>query len=298
MSDHNERILVYGAAGVQGNAVAKQLLEIGYDVRTLVRSEAKAEQLRSQGFSAVIGDLADVNSLHAAHQGVSKVLLLLPVDFNLNRLKNYVSNALEAAKRANIALLVFNASIFVPETTSDSTALEIKRVLIDEVKNSGIPSIILLPTLYLENLYIPGILAGSTLAYPVPSESPIPWISIAEAAAFSVEALQKPELSGQTIAISGAELLTGNQLAQSFSHTLGRNIQFVSLPIEAFEQAIKPFVGEETSAGLSSLYRWIADNHEQLQKQGDAKQLPRSLESRKPLSSWIEQSVRLGFFSS
>ena len=72
---NNQTILVTGATGNQGGAVARRLLERGFSVRALVRDENKpaAQDLRHAGAELIRGDLNDRASLDRAVQGVHGV---------------------------------------------------------------------------------------------------------------------------------------------------------------------------------------------------------------------------------
>ncbi|KAA2291934.1 hypothetical protein FY526_29280, partial [Clostridioides difficile] len=119
------------------------------------------------------------------------------------------------------------------------------------------------PIVYLENFLIPGILNNGVLAYPVPADKPISWISLNDAAQFHYYALTHSELAGSIIPAPGLEALTGAQLAEQFSAVLGEKISFMSLPFDHFEAAIQPLLGSETATGLKGLYQWI-DGHTDL----------------------------------
>lgn len=292
-----EKILVYGAGGVQGDAVARKLLKEGYTVHTIVRSADKATQLQEQGISAFVGDLSDADSLTSAHDGVSKVFLLLPVDYDPERNRQFIRNTVDAAKHANVKLLVFNTSGSVVDDDTGVIAIDIKRELIAYVKQSGIPSIILKPTFYMENFLIPGVVGNQTLAYPVPADSAIAWISMEDAAAYGVYALNHPELAGQTLPIVGPEALTGNQLAEQFSAALDQEIQFYSLPVEAFEGALAPLLGKETAAGLADSYRWVGLNTKLLPQPDQVIDEMRTAVPGTSLLGWVKQAVQQGFFA-
>ena len=68
----NKVVLVTGATGQQGGAVATHLLKDGWDVRALVRDPDKeqAQALLSQGVQLVQGDLYDRASLDRAVDGI------------------------------------------------------------------------------------------------------------------------------------------------------------------------------------------------------------------------------------
>ncbi|WP_141506143.1 SDR family oxidoreductase [Paenibacillus luteus] len=296
MSEAKKKVLVYGAAGVQGGAVAQKLIKDGYEVYAIARSKDKESQLRSAGIHPVIGELGQLDSLVQAHANIDIVYLQLPVDFHLSQVRSYIKHAVEAAITAKAQLLVVNTNVYVPEHETDATAIEIKRELKDAVRHSGLPYIFLQPTLYLENLCLPGILQGNVLAYPVPAQQPLSWVSIDDAAAYALYAIQHPELAGQTLQIHGSEALSGNQLAELFSKALARPVSFHSLAIDNFKAALTPLLGAETSAGLAGLYSWIQNNSESMPlPDGSASSLLPDLGGTST-EAWIQQAISQGIF--
>jgi uncharacterized protein YbjT (DUF2867 family) len=294
MSEAKKKVLVYGAAGVQGGAVAKKLIEDGYEVYAIARTNDKASQLRSAGIHPVIGELGQLDSLVQAHANIDMVYLQLPVDFHLPQVRSYIKHAVEAAMTAKVQLLIVNTNVFVPEHVTEAAAIEIKRELKDAVRRSGLPFIFLQPTLYLENLCLPGILQGNVLAYPIPAQQPLSWVSIDDAAAYARYAIEHPELAGQTIQIHGSEALSGNQLAELFSKALNRPVSFHALAIDDFKAALAPLLGAETSAGLAGLYSWIQSNCESMPlPDGPASCLFPGL-SVTSTEAWIQQAVNHG----
>jgi uncharacterized protein YbjT (DUF2867 family) len=75
MNNRDGLILVTGATGAQGGAVARQLLARGHRVRILTRDPAGqvAQQLVRSGAEAMRGDLDDATSVAAAMSGVTGV---------------------------------------------------------------------------------------------------------------------------------------------------------------------------------------------------------------------------------
>ncbi|ETN73487.1 hypothetical protein NECAME_18305, partial [Necator americanus] len=76
----NKRILVFGATGQQGGAVASSLLEKGWHVRALVRNpdSVRAQTLAASGVELSQGDFSDVTSLKTAMTGVYGVFSVQP----------------------------------------------------------------------------------------------------------------------------------------------------------------------------------------------------------------------------
>src|SRR3989338_274964 len=69
-------ILVTGATGQQGGAVAQSLLRQGQKIRVLTRNPDKAAKLAKAGAAVFKGDLTDKASLWDALQGVQGVFAM------------------------------------------------------------------------------------------------------------------------------------------------------------------------------------------------------------------------------
>src|SRR4030042_4189108 len=69
---NSKKILVTGATGQQGGAVARELLALGYNVRAMTRkpNSEKAKALVKLGAEIIQGDLDDSASLQRATKGV------------------------------------------------------------------------------------------------------------------------------------------------------------------------------------------------------------------------------------
>ena len=76
------KILVTGATGNVGSILIPDLINLGADVRALVRDEAKAQGLKDAGVEVVVGDLDKPHTLDAAFRGVDKVFLITPPNPN------------------------------------------------------------------------------------------------------------------------------------------------------------------------------------------------------------------------
>ncbi|WP_420593755.1 SDR family oxidoreductase [Deinococcus sp.] len=269
----NDLILTYGAGGVQGAPVARGLLKHGYQVRALVRDTAKNRMLASAGAEVVPGDLADLESVRRASQGVDKVFLMLPFSGGGNPLE-YAQNAIQAAQEAGVKLLVLNTSGQTPKQASGLPMLDYRIELEAMLRGSGLPQIILRPTGYMENLLGPWVLprlqAEGVLAYPVSAKRPISWIAAEDVGRFAVAALGQsalgqsaldqsapgqPDLAGQAFDLGGPQALTGDGLAEVFSQVLNRPIRYEAISPEAFGQIMGRMMGPQAEAGIVAAYR-------------------------------------------
>lgn len=260
MSNPSPKILVHGANSAQGIPVVRRLLRESYQVRVFVRDRDKAQSLFSKSVEIATGTLEDQDSLKQAHEGIDRVFLVLPLEYRPDVAITQGHNAVNAARDAEVELLVFNTSTVIPNQVTDAAAFEIKRNVEQYIHQSSVPHIILRPPLYMDNLAapwsLPSIADQSVVAYPLPSEVKVSWISLNDAAAFAVEALRRPELASSTFDIGGPEAVNGQEIAEKFSEVLNRPFAYQQIPIDAFEQGLNHAFGEPTGTEIAKIYRW------------------------------------------
>ena len=283
-------VLVYGSTGTQGTPVADQLLTAGRTVRALTRDAARAQHWAARGAEVAVADLEDPTSLAAANKGVDQVVLQLPLQYDFALHETYGRNAVDAAKAAAVGLVVFNTSAHVFQGT-DVHAYQARQEVIDHLQESGVPNIVLRPTFYMEILLgpwiRPGIVEQGVVAFPLPADFPMSWISAGEMAAYGVAALDRPHLAGATFDIGGPEPLTGNDIAQSFSEVLGKSVSYVSIDPDDYERALAPVFGPTVAFEVASQVRYIIERGDGSVDMTDtATQLG---VQPTPLDAWIRQ---------
>ncbi len=115
----NDTVLVTGATGFVGSAVARRLLENGYRVRALVRQSSARDNLQGLDLETVMGDLRDPASLDRALQGCDG-LFHVAADYRLwarHPQELYASNVqgtrdiMLAAERAGVRRIVYTSSV-------------------------------------------------------------------------------------------------------------------------------------------------------------------------------------------
>ncbi len=113
------KALVTGATGFVGSAVARALLQAGWQVTALVRPNADLRNLRGLGADLAPGDLNDPASLDRALNGCG-ALFHVAADYRLgarNPQELYRTNVegtrniMEAARRAGTARVVYTSSV-------------------------------------------------------------------------------------------------------------------------------------------------------------------------------------------
>jgi NAD(P)H dehydrogenase (quinone) len=293
------KILVYGANSAQGIPVVHRLLKAGYRVRVFVRDRAKAHSLFGEDVEIFTGTLEDRSSLHAANEGIDRVFLVLPLEYRFDVAVNQGRNAIDAARNAGVKLLVFNSSTNIPTEVTDVAAFEIKRSVENYIRQSTLPYIILRPPLYMDNLAapwsMPSIVNQSVVAYPLPAEIKVAWISLDDTAALVVAALDRLELAGSIFDIGGLESVNGHEIAQLFTQVLNRPFTYQQIPIDAFEQGLNQAFGEPSGTEIAKIYRWrmAHPETEEIYMNAVLKKLPipqsgRSANELKTFGEWIK----------
>ncbi len=230
-------ILVSGATGKQGGAVARHLLKSGWKVRALTRSPEKAEAtaLIKEGARIVKGDLNNPASLRSALSGVYGVYSVQ------NSWEHGVEKEIvqgmtfaDEAKRAGAAHFVYS-SVGSADCNTGVPHFESKWKIEEHIRSIGLRSTIIRPVFFMENLLAPDTLSaignGSLMQGLDPSK-PLQMVAVDDIGAFAALAFDEPdEYIGKELDIAGDEL-TGPQMAEILGRVLDREITYQQTPIE------------------------------------------------------------------
>ena len=239
----NETILVTGATGQQGGAVARCLLSQRQNVRALTRNPAKAEELKRQGAEVVAGDLNNRDSVDSAVRGVNKILLITtPFEAGMDAEVQQAINVVDAAKTAGVDHLVYHSVAAANEETG-IPHFETKWKVEQHIRETGISYTIIRPVFFMENFYSPWFLPmirQGKLVLPMPVDRPLQMISLRNIGEFGAAALmRKEEFCGKEIAIAGDEL-TLDKAMKLLSEALGKTITYEQLPDEKAAETFGP----------------------------------------------------------
>ena len=146
------RVLVTGATGKQGGAVARLLLDHGHAVRALTRKpEAPAARaLADKGAELVTGDLTDRAAMDSAVRGVDAVFAMgTPYGGTETETKQGVTAA-DAAKAAG-AFLVYT-SVANADKKTGIPHFDSKLAVEKHLRTIGAEATIIAPVYFMENL--------------------------------------------------------------------------------------------------------------------------------------------------
>jgi uncharacterized protein YbjT (DUF2867 family) len=260
------KVLVYGASGSQQFPVIKALTNKGAKVVATTHQPGKVEILTNAGAQAVIANMADKDRLEEISQGIDAVSLLIPsLLADPTEGLDYAINAIDAAVKSDVKLLVWNTSGFILPVKIGNPLMDVRIDIQDYLKKSGLPHIIIQPSIYAENLLgpwtAPFVKDEQIVNYPTPEEMPIGWIATNDVAAIVAEAIHSPHLVGQSFQLSGIENLTGSQLAEKFSIGLNKKIQYRHMPPKDFGKILDGLFGEGAGKGAEAMYQEITDTN-------------------------------------
>jgi NAD(P)H dehydrogenase (quinone) len=263
------KVLVTGSTGFQGGAVVKQLISDGFQVKGFALPTDETSHLESLGVEISTGSFDNLESLTNVFKDVDKVVLSFPLIFDKEKLMQFARNVVDAWRKSNVSMFVFNTNLPVFHKQVGLAAFDTKLAIEQYFDSEKLPYISLRPTLYMDNLSAPFLLpvikANGILPYPVPSGKKIAWMSHIDLAKFVSASLNRPDLIGQKFFLGGIQLISGEEMAKVVSKYAGKPIHFVALTPDEFEGQLSGGFGIETAREIANIYRFVKDNVEHLQ---------------------------------
>ncbi len=230
-------ILVTGATGQQGGAVARHLLSRGHKVRALTRKpESKAaKELSRLGAAVVQGDLDDRGSLERAVEGVWGVFAVQNTwEAGVAREEEQGKRLAEIARKKGVQHFVYT-SVGSAHRQTGIPHFDNKWRIEETVRRVGFPSYtILRPVFFMDNFltpwFKPGLMEGKLLIGIKPS-TVLQMIAVDDIGKFGLRAFeQHKEMNGRAIDIAGDQQ-TMPKTAEILSKAVGRKVEFVQVPI-------------------------------------------------------------------
>ena len=147
-----KHIAVWGSTGAQGSAVVQEALSQGLRVRAIARSKQRITDKFQEQVEACEADLINLESATKALRGVDAAFAHLPMTADSTQPPIFLQNLIAAARKANLPLLVFTTSGPTGERYDPVPMIAGTTAARDAILNSGIASIVLQPTVYLEQI--------------------------------------------------------------------------------------------------------------------------------------------------
>jgi uncharacterized protein YbjT (DUF2867 family) len=234
-------ILVSGATGQQGGAVARALAARGHHVRALTRRPDgdSARRLAASGIEVVVGDLDDRASVVKAAKGVDTMYLMgNSYEAGIEAETRQGIAAADAAKEAGIGHLIYG-SVGDADKKTGIPHFDSKYLVEQHIAGLGIPYTISAPVAFMENTVAPWAIGGlkqGVYAAALPPARKLQQIAIDDIGHFvAALAERREQVFGKRFDIAGDEL-SGEEQAKILTQAIGRPIAYMELPIAAMRQ--------------------------------------------------------------
>jgi NADH dehydrogenase len=247
------RVLVAGATGQLGGAIARQLLAAGVPVRALARSREKLQPLADAGAEVAAVDLLDHARLSEACRGIGQIVSTAnnnmgsgatgPGRIDLTAHQNLCA----AARNARVRRLAY-VSFRGVEPGEAVDIFRIKWYIEDAIRRSGVPYVFVRPTAFMD-VWVDQILAervrrkGGALIFGDGS-AVANYIAVDDVATFVVRILQREDIVNEAIEIGGPSDVSLNDLATLIERRLGASGRRRHVPVAALKllpPLLRPF---------------------------------------------------------
>jgi uncharacterized protein YbjT (DUF2867 family) len=222
----NRTLLITGANGSVSSALRAALEGSDRDIRALIRDEAKAASLRTQGVQVVVGDLDDPGSLPPAFEGVQDLWLLVP---NGPRAAENSMNAVWAARQAGVERVVrlsaVGSALDAPTRSGRLHALSDH-----ELQMSGMRWTILRPHWFMQNLLNEAgdISARGAFSFSA-GDGRLGMIDVRDVAEFAARVLTDgaQHHDGKIYTPTGPQSVSFADVAERLTRILGRPVDYL-----------------------------------------------------------------------
>ena len=259
-------MLVIGATGKQGGAVARHLLKGGWKVRALNRDPKKdaAQRLEKQGAEVVQGDLNDRASLDAALRGVYGAFgvtnFWLP-DVGYDGEIKQGKLLADAAKEAGVQHFVYS-SVGAAHRGMGQKHFESKWIVERYLEEIGLPHTIVRPVAFMDNIdWLRAEISNGTLkSFGTALDKKTQLIAVDDIGAITaIVFANREEYLGRTLEIAGDEL-SEMEKATILSEVIGRPVTLEQprlpegfTPDEEQMAGVRFFNGEAYTADIDAL---------------------------------------------
>ncbi|MBB3948846.1 NmrA/HSCARG family protein [Aureimonas jatrophae] len=236
----NRTVLVFGATGQQGGAVASELLSRGWSVRALVRdpSAETAKRLGDLGTTVVAGDLADAASVRSAMRGAYGVFSVQPSSgqgaaygVTDEQEVRYGKTVADLALAEGVRHLVYTSIAVSGAGPTGMGHFDSKMDIENHVRGLDLCSTIVRPTTFMELLLLPGMgLDQGAYTFFLRPDQTGQIIAVRDIGRIVAAVFADAErFAGRTIEIAGDEV-TGRTLGEALARAAGRPIAYQRFP--------------------------------------------------------------------
>jgi uncharacterized protein YbjT (DUF2867 family) len=245
MSQNKLTVVVTGATGKQGGAVARDLLERGHKVRAVTRdpNSKQAKLLADAGASLVTASLDDTAAIAKALEGATSLFAMTtPFGGTEAEIRQGV------AKAAGVHLVF--TSVGSANKQTGVPHFDSKYEVEKHIIKVGARATILAPVAFMENIYfLKEQLAKGVYASALSPTRNLAQIAVPDIGAVAVRVLEEPaRFTGKRFDLAGDEL-SGNDAMSILSRVIGRPFSYFQVPLDVVRQRM----GEDAV----KMYEWF-----------------------------------------
>lgn len=230
-------VLVTGATGKQGGAVAQALLRKGFAVRAFTRKpeSAAAMEMKNAGAAILQGSFDDKESLEKSVKG-AEIVFAMSTPFEGGAVVETSQGVAlaDAAKAAGIKHFVYT-SVGNADKGTGVPHFDSKFKVEQHIREIGIPFTIIAPVFFMENLVSPWSLPaikGGQWMFGLPASRKLQQIAVSDIASFAALVIEdRNSFLGKRIDIASDDL-TGAEAVGILSRVSGRTIEYIQQPVE------------------------------------------------------------------
>lgn len=233
----NDLILITGATGQQGGAVARELLSRGHKVRAMTRKPEgdAAQALKKLGADVMSGDLDDPKSIEAVLTGAWGVFAVQNTwEAGVEKEEEQGKRFAELARKKGVSHFVYT-SVGSAQRNTGIPHFENKWRIEETIRRLGYPSYtILRPVFFMENFLSPWLKPGldqGKLMIGLQPTTRLQMIAVEDIGKFGLRAFEEHEkMNRKEIDLAGDER-SMPETAEILGRAMGKKIEFVPVPI-------------------------------------------------------------------
>jgi uncharacterized protein YbjT (DUF2867 family) len=252
-------IVITGATGKTGIAVAETLIAKGKQVRVIGRDAAKLKGFSAKGAEAAVGDLGDTAFLTKAFKGADAVYALIPPNFGVGDFRAYQKQIGErivaAIKGSGVKYVVHLSSqgAHLPDGTGPIAGLHDQEERLNRLE--GVNVLHVRPTYFMENLLmnIDLIKKMNIMGSAIRGNVKFAMIATKDIAAYAAERLMKRDFFGKSVRdLLGQRDISLDEAAAVIGKKLGKpDLKYVAFP---YDDAEKGMMSMGLTPDMSRLY--------------------------------------------
>jgi uncharacterized protein YbjT (DUF2867 family) len=238
MKKGQDTIVVTGATGHQGGAVARELLAKGHKVKAMTRKPASpaAVALKARGAEVVQGDLDDAASLEQLLRGAWGVFAVQNTwEAGVAKEEEQGHRLVKLARQQGVQHFVYT-SVGSAQRKTGIPHFDNKARIEQSVRSEGFPSwVIIRPVFFMENFLSPWAkpaIDQGQLMLAIQPTTKLQMIAVSDIGKYGALAFaEAARMNGKEIDLAGDEK-TMPETAAVFSKAAGRTVTFQQVPIQ------------------------------------------------------------------